>query len=62
MRACASAAFNRRMKYTVPVMYGYCFFRTEKCKKHEVFLSTTTNDARTFRQILLSEHIKSYIC
>ena len=31
----ASARFN--ISYTVPVMYGYSSFTTEKCKDHEVF-------------------------
>ena len=38
------------------------FFQDRKMQKSRGFLSTTTNDARTFRQILLSEHIKCYIC
>ena len=53
----ASARFN--ISHTVPLMYGYSYFTTEKCKDHEV-LSTTANDAHTFRQSRLSEYIKCW--
>ena len=44
MRACASAAFIRRMIYTVPVIDARLqFFHDRKMQKNTRFLSTTAN-------------------